>query len=221
MTVQKITNSLIYLLSSDTKPTNFADNTIAYEQDTGSIFRSVSGVWSLFRGASKTETLTNKTLTAPVISSISNTGTLTLPTTTDTLVGRVTTDTLTGKTIVLASNTVTDTSAAQGDIQVHNGTRFVRLGKGSTNQVLQSGPITVAWATFNAENCGIATGTANGSTTVFNVAHSLGSVPSNAMIICSSHVNTFTYTTDSTNIIVTFTTAPSSGTVVFNWRCVG
>jgi hypothetical protein len=43
--------------------------------------------------------LTNKTLTAPVISSISNTGTLTLPTSTDTLVGRATTDTLTNKTI--------------------------------------------------------------------------------------------------------------------------
>lgn len=46
-----------------------------------------------------TQTLTNKTLTSPVISSISNTGTLTLPTSTDTLVGRATTDTLTNKTL--------------------------------------------------------------------------------------------------------------------------
>jgi len=46
-----------------------------------------------------TQTLTNKTLTTPVISSISNTGTLTLPTSTDTLVGRATTDTLTNKTV--------------------------------------------------------------------------------------------------------------------------
>jgi len=45
-----------------------------------------------------TQTLTNKTLTTPVISSISNTGTLTLPTSTDTLVGRATTDTFTNKT---------------------------------------------------------------------------------------------------------------------------
>jgi len=44
------------------------------------------------------QTLTNKTLTTPVISSISNTGTVTLPTDTDTLVGRATTDTLTNKT---------------------------------------------------------------------------------------------------------------------------
>ena len=45
------------------------------------------------------QTLTNKTLTTPVISSISNTGTVTLPTATDTLVGRATTDTLTNKTL--------------------------------------------------------------------------------------------------------------------------
>lgn len=42
---------------------------------------------------------TSPTLTTPVISSITNTGTLTLPTSTDTLVGRATTDTLTNKTL--------------------------------------------------------------------------------------------------------------------------
>jgi len=58
-----------------------------------------------------TQTLTNKTLTTPIISSISNTGTLTLPTSTDTLVARATTDTLTNKSISLSTNTITGTSA--------------------------------------------------------------------------------------------------------------
>lgn len=50
-------------------------------------------------GTTDTQTLTNKTLTSPIIGSISNTGTLTLPTSTDTLVGKATTDTLTNKTL--------------------------------------------------------------------------------------------------------------------------
>ena len=50
-------------------------------------------------GTSDSQTLTNKTLTTPVIGTISNTGSLTLPTSTDTLVGRATTDTLTNKTL--------------------------------------------------------------------------------------------------------------------------
>lgn len=53
------------------------------------------------------QTLTNKTLTAPIISTISNTGTVTLPTSTDTLVGRATTDTLTNKRITKRTGTVT------------------------------------------------------------------------------------------------------------------
>lgn len=64
-----------------------------------------------------TKTLTNKTLTAPVISTISNTGTLTLPTSTDTLVGRATTDTLTNKTLTSAvlNGTISGTSIKDED----------------------------------------------------------------------------------------------------------
>jgi hypothetical protein len=66
-------------------------------------------------GKATTDTLTNKTLTAPIISTITNTGTLTLPTSTDTLVGRATTDTLTNKTLTapkinLAFNAQTGTT---------------------------------------------------------------------------------------------------------------
>jgi hypothetical protein len=58
------------------------------------------------------QTLTNKTLTTPIIATISNTGTLTLPTSTDTIVGRATTDTLTNKT--LTSPTINTATIAGG-----------------------------------------------------------------------------------------------------------
>ena len=63
------------------------------------------------------QTLTNKTLTTPVISSISNTGTVTLPTDTDTLVCRATTDTLTNKTLTSAvlNGTISGTSIKDED----------------------------------------------------------------------------------------------------------
>lgn len=67
-------------------------------------------------GLTATQTLTNKTLTAPVISTISNSGTITLPTSTDTLVGRATTDTLTNKT--LTSPTITGGTVNAGTVQV-------------------------------------------------------------------------------------------------------
>lgn len=59
-------------------------------------------------GTGNTVLSTSPTLTTPVFSSITNTGTLTLPTTSDTLVGRATTDTLTNKTISGAGNTITN-----------------------------------------------------------------------------------------------------------------
>ena len=64
------------------------------------------------------ETLTNKTLTTPVIASISNTGTLTLPTDTDTLVGRATTDTLTNKTLSSAVATTALTLNATAELRL-------------------------------------------------------------------------------------------------------
>jgi len=80
-------------------------------------------------GTTDTQTLTNKTLTAPIISSISNTGALTLPTSTDTLVGRATTDTLTNKTLTaptIASANLTTALTVAG-------------AAGTSGQVLTSG----------------------------------------------------------------------------------
>jgi hypothetical protein len=84
------------------------------------------------------QTLTNKTLTTPVISSITNTGTLTLPTSTDTIVGRATTDTLTNKTLTspvisTISNTGTLTLPTSTDTLVGRATADTL-----TNKVLLS-----------------------------------------------------------------------------------
>ena len=99
------------------------------------------------------QTLTNKTLTTPIISSISNTGTLTLPTSTDTLVGRDTTDTLTNKTIAATSNTITGVinntlTTTTGDLIYASGANTpARLGIGSTSQVLTVTGGVPTWAT--------------------------------------------------------------------------
>ena len=97
-----------------------------------------------------TETLTNKTLTTPIISSISNTGTVTLPTSTDTLVGRATTDTLTNKTLTTpviaslqqASGSNTLTMPAATDTLVGKATTDTLTNKTLTGANIGTGKVT-------------------------------------------------------------------------------
>lgn len=80
------------------------------------------------------QTLTNKTLTSPIISTISNTGTLTLPTATDTLVGRATADTFTNKSISGSANTLSNiANSSLVNSSVTIGSTTVALGATSTS----------------------------------------------------------------------------------------
>jgi hypothetical protein len=130
---------------ADLDTSNFIDPT--FTSTTGTTISSASSIVTL----TGTQTLTNKTLTTPVISTISNTGTLTLPTSTDTLVGRATTDTLTNKTLTTPvistiSNTGTLTLPTSTDTLVGRATTDTLTNK-TIN--LTSNSLTGTTAQFN------------------------------------------------------------------------
>ena len=126
-----------------------------------------------------TQTLTNKTLTTPIISSISNTGTLTLPTSTDTLVGRATTDTLTNKT--LSAGVLSGTLTAGG-------------GVGTNGQVLQSTGTGVQWATVSGGG-----GSGTVTSIIAGTGLSGGTITTSGTIAIDSTVATLTGTQTLTN----------------------
>ena len=151
-----------------------------------------------------TQTLTNKTLTAPVISSIYNGGTLTMPTGTDTIVGRATTDTLSNKTLSLPiiaqiSNTGTLTLPTSTDTLVGRATTDTLTNKTLTNpiinQIINTGTLTLPTSTdtligrsttdlltnksFQLSSNTYTTGTVSQSTTVVT---GVSTVWTNAMI---------------------------------------
>ena len=135
--------------------------------------------------------------------------------------------TMTNKTINATNNTITDTSTANGDLMVSNGSKFIRKARGTSQQVLRTNVAgtDIEWASLNSETVGKASASGNASTTVFNIPHNLGSNPTYAFITVGQSGSTViaaNITTDSTNIIVTFASAPSSGTnnVIIYWRAI-
>lgn len=107
-----ITGTLVVPTSAS--PAQTTDGSVVWDSDDNLLTVGTGSARKTMVDTDSTQTLTNKTLTSPVIGTISNTGTLTLPTSTDTLVGRATTDTLTNKT--LTSPTVNTASISGGTI---------------------------------------------------------------------------------------------------------
>ena len=111
--------------------TGAADVTIAIDTDTVATLLDSQELYN--------KTLGNPILINPEFSTILNTGTLTLPTSTDTLVGRTTTDTLVNKTISGGNNTLSDignSSLTNSSISI-NGTS-VSLGGSISNLATNS-----------------------------------------------------------------------------------
>ena len=165
---------------------NHIEASTFYNNGTNDTAKSLHGLGSSdgsVVGTTKSQTLTNKTLTAPVIAVISNTGALTLPTSTDTLVGKATTDTLTNKTFdtagtgnVLRINGTT-ISGTSGTGSVVLAVSPTVTGTALATNLTASGTVTAA--AFSGPLTGNVTGNLTGNVTG-NVTGSSGSTTGNA-----------------------------------------
>jgi len=112
------------------------------------IANSTGSAWGTSYTTSGTGTVvalaTGATLSSPVIATIVNSGTLTLPTTTDTIVGRATTDTLTNKTLTnpTVTNYVETLYAANTSTAI-----TVALTNGTVQQLTLTGNATITMPT--------------------------------------------------------------------------
>ena len=136
---------------------------------------------------------TSPTLSAPIFSTIVNTGTLTLPTSTDTLVGRATTDTFTNKTF---------NTAATGNVFQINGTSITAV-TGTGSVVLATSP------TLTTPTLGVASATSINKVTFTTPATGATLTLADGSTLATSGAYGVTLTATGT----TGVTLPTSGTL--------
>ena len=176
---------------------------------TGSSYTGASAVTiaidtSVVATLTGTQILTNKTLTSPVISTITNTGTLTLPTSTDTLVGRATTDTLTNKSISGSTNTLTNIgNSALTNSTVTIGSTSVALGA----TVTTFAGVTLTSPTFTAPALGTPASGVLTNTTGLPISTGVSGL--------GTGVATFLATPSSANLAAAVTDETGTGSLVF------
>ena len=142
-----------------------------------------------------TQTLTNKTITAPVISSIVNTGTLTLPTSTDTLVGRATTDTLTNKTLTTPNINSAQIPTVSGTAPLYMCRAWVNFNGTGTVAIRASGNVT------SITDNGVGDYTVNFTTAMTDVNYAVTSLNRSPGVASGFSTQVDVYSTGSTRLL--------------------
>lgn len=112
---------------------NFDNLNAQLPADVDGAIVSVAGTQTLTNKTLTSPTLTTPTIIAPVMTTINNSGTLTLPVGADTLVARATTDTLTNKRITARAPTVTQSATPTINTDVTDVAHIVGLAQAITS----------------------------------------------------------------------------------------